>query len=322
MKAKALLVEDDPAWAEILEELLSEEGFNVHSVDSLEAFRQLDSGMNFRLALVDLSLESSDHRNQDGLVILAELQSGQRAGKAILLTGFATVELAVSVITEGMAATCLRKESFERAAFRESIRELVTVAPQGPGALLVEDEEHWQELLAELLQEGGFQVVTCSSYGQALSVLRRGDFRLAVVDLSLSSSLNESNQDGLRLVRQAQKAGLTTVVVSGTGDLGTIDDLVTEENVRAYFEKQNFERAAFLRLVETCNEPSPLEKLTERELEVLELLAEGLTNSQIAERLFISANTVKRHLKTVFEKLEVSNRAAAATLLTSQRGQT
>lgn len=318
---KALLVEDDPAWSEILEELLTEEGFTVHSVDSRAAFDELESSLTFKIALVDLSLESSDHRNEDGLLILEELREAQRVGKAVLLTGFATVELAVSVITEGMAATCLRKENFERAAFRETIRELAAVPNLGPGALLVEDEENWRELLAELLEEGGFQVVACSSYGQALSVLRRGDFRLAVVDLSLSSSLNDNNQDGLRLVQRAQSAGLATVVVSGTGDLGTIDNLITEAQIRGYFEKHNFERAAFLKLVEGCAEPSPLEKLTDREREVLELLAEGLTNSQIAERLFISANTVKRHLKTVFEKLEVSNRAAAATLLTAQRGQ-
>ncbi|HIB68837.1 MAG TPA: LuxR family transcriptional regulator [Phycisphaerales bacterium] len=61
--------------------------------------------------------------------------------------------------------------------------------------------------------------------------------------------------------------------------------------------------------------PNALDVLTEREREVLDLLAEGLTNSQIADKLFISANTVKRHLKSVFEKLDVNNRAAAAALV-------
>ena len=51
--------------------------------------------------------------------------------------------------------------------------------------------------------------------------------------------------------------------------------------------------------------------LTDREREVIELLARGLTNKDIAEALVISDNTVKRHLKAIFEKLDVHTRAAA-----------
>jgi LuxR family maltose regulon positive regulatory protein len=46
-------------------------------------------------------------------------------------------------------------------------------------------------------------------------------------------------------------------------------------------------------------------------LEVLRLLAAGLTNAQISERLSISLNTVKSHLKTVYAKLEAHNRTQA-----------
>ena len=52
-------------------------------------------------------------------------------------------------------------------------------------------------------------------------------------------------------------------------------------------------------------------RCTDRDREVLDLLVQGLTNKQIADRLFISPNTVKRHLKAVFAKLEVNTRAAA-----------
>jgi DNA-binding NarL/FixJ family response regulator len=51
--------------------------------------------------------------------------------------------------------------------------------------------------------------------------------------------------------------------------------------------------------------------LTNREREILELLADGLGNKQIAARLGISANTVKTHLEVIFEKLGVSSRAEA-----------
>jgi DNA-binding CsgD family transcriptional regulator len=51
--------------------------------------------------------------------------------------------------------------------------------------------------------------------------------------------------------------------------------------------------------------------ITEREIEVLELLAHGHSNNEIGERLFISPNTVKTHLAHLYEKLEVSRRTQA-----------
>lgn len=51
------------------------------------------------------------------------------------------------------------------------------------------------------------------------------------------------------------------------------------------------------------------EKLTPRELEVLELVAQGASNLDIAQQLFISENTVKFHMKNILQKLHASNRA-------------
>ena len=59
-------------------------------------------------------------------------------------------------------------------------------------------------------------------------------------------------------------------------------------------------------------EPDPLEPLSARERDVLALLAEGLRNREIAERLVISETTVKTHVRHVLEKLRFRNRAEAA----------
>ena len=51
--------------------------------------------------------------------------------------------------------------------------------------------------------------------------------------------------------------------------------------------------------------------LSRRELEVLQLIAEGLSNQQIAERLFLSLNTIKTHSSRLFEKMDVKSRTQA-----------
>ncbi|MEJ2559207.1 MAG: response regulator transcription factor, partial [Anaerolineae bacterium] len=53
--------------------------------------------------------------------------------------------------------------------------------------------------------------------------------------------------------------------------------------------------------------------LSERELEVLQLIAEGLTNPEIASRLFLSLHTVKAHARNIYGKLGVHNRTGAVT---------
>lgn len=58
--------------------------------------------------------------------------------------------------------------------------------------------------------------------------------------------------------------------------------------------------------------------LTTRELEILEMIAKGLTNKQIASVLRISDNTVRNHLNSIMEKLEVSDRTEAATTAIQQ----
>ena len=79
-------------------------------------------------------------------------------------------------------------------------------------------------------------------------------------------------------------------------------------------------RAMTLRLMEELSrtdEPdqfrnSLVETLTQRELDVLRELAKGMTNREIAERLYISKNTVKYHVHSILDKLDLPNRGEAA----------
>ncbi len=52
-------------------------------------------------------------------------------------------------------------------------------------------------------------------------------------------------------------------------------------------------------------------ELTQREAEIMQLIGQGLTNTELGENLFISANTIKYHIKNIYIKLDVSNRLQA-----------
>jgi DNA-binding CsgD family transcriptional regulator len=65
--------------------------------------------------------------------------------------------------------------------------------------------------------------------------------------------------------------------------------------------------------------PSDLADLTVRQREILELVAEGMSNTQIARRLFLSESTIKQHLRAAYKILKVRNRTEAAKLFRDGR---
>jgi len=339
---RALVVDDDNSWQQILSEILSDCGLEVDVASSVDEAALILKSQPHRLAVVDLSLSPNDHNNVDGLRVLDSIRRLDPNCRAILLTGFATVELAVTALTDYGAFTFLRKESFHRSQFRDIVYRILvspphlsapapasgtgsssaavkdSSAPQKPPhekVLVVEDDAGWRSILEELLSDAGFQVRACASFGDAFGYLRKERFALAVIDLSLGNSLDNSNQDGYQLLSTARSENIPSIVVSGITETEEIQRVYSEYAISAYIEKQTFDRAAFRRLIEETRlknqSSSELNALTDREREVLDLLAQGLTNKEIAEKLFITTNTVKRHLKAVFEKLDVHTRSAA-----------
>lgn len=340
-KPRALVVDDDRSWQEILREILEDAGCEVDCADSFSEAQRLVA-VPHRVAVIDLALHERDHHNRDGLMVLKLLREHDPGCSAILLTGYATVELAVSAIRQYGAENVLRKEVFTRVEFKKLLLPILstsekrpeplrpTVAPSQPlkvsheaRILLVEDDQSWQDILSELLGESGFQVRVCRSFGEALGCLRRERYQLAVIDLSLSHTsgggvvrtTRPEDLEGYRLLLGFQGGGTPVIVLSGMTDPALIEQTFARPQVFAYLEKQSFHRKVFLQTVHEALQqkgpPPEFEKLTEREREVLELLAEGKTNKEIAEALVITTNTVKRHLKSIFAKLDIHTRAAA-----------
>jgi DNA-binding NarL/FixJ family response regulator len=67
----------------------------------------------------------------------------------------------------------------------------------------------------------------------------------------------------------------------------------------------------FKQMAKPEREQGPALRLTERELEVLRLVAKGLNNREVAKELFISENTVKNHVRNILEKLQLHSRMEA-----------
>ncbi|MBI3170157.1 MAG: response regulator, partial [Chloroflexi bacterium] len=335
---RALIVDDDNSWQGILSEMLSDQGFDVDTASTVDEAAAALRANPHRLAVVDLSLSASDHHNQDGLRVLDAVRRLDPNCRTILLTGFATVEIAVKALTEYNAFTFLRKESFKRSEFREVIQRILISAPGtdhppasppdpkpesvsqkviSPKALIVDDDAGWRSIIEDLLNESEFQPVACASFGEALGLLRKDKFSLAIVDLSLRGT---QNLDGLQLLKITQGHHIPTIVVSGLSEPEEIQRIYSEHSISAYIEKQAFNRTVFKRILADTKSASQvsdeLSVLTDREREVLELLAQGMTNKEIAEKLVITTNTVKRHLKAIFEKLDVHTRAAATAIAT------
>ena len=112
------------------------------------------------------------------------------------------------------------------------------------------------------------------------------------------------------MVQDALQAGAVSYLLKDVG----AEDL--ERAIRAAYQGRPTlsPEATEVLIKSTQEEPGPGHDLTKRELEVLELLVEGLTNPQIAERLTVSRSTARAHVSNVLSKLGVTNRAEAVAL--------
>lgn len=110
----------------------------------------------------------------------------------------------------------------------------------------------------------------------------------------------------------AMRAGARGYLLKGTAADDTIRAIRAVSSGEAIFSP-----AVALKLMQYFAAPHPsaasqaFPELTEREREILELIAQGYTNTAIAERLVLSAKTVRNHVSNIFGKLQVAGRAEA-----------
>ena len=84
--------------------------------------------------------------------------------------------------------------------------------------------------------------------------------------------------------------------------------------IEAVLRRSNWQKEAQVKTEKTLNKDVNIDALTPKEKEVLSLAAKGLSNKEIADKMFVREVTIKTHLNSIFKKLNVTNRTQAVLL--------
>jgi len=191
--------------------------------------------------------------------------------------------------------------------------------------VLGDDSLLFREGVARVLRDAGCEVVGQAGTADGLVRLVR-DTRpdVAIVDIRMPPAQRDEGLQATRQIREEHQRRVAILVLSQYVDTSFALRLVTDaEGGIGYLLKdrvgdlRDFVEAVrrvarggtvidpdvVARLVDRRRERGPLDELTEREREVLALMAEGRTNQAIAERLFVTLKTVEAHSANIFSKL-------------------
>lgn len=191
--------------------------------------------------------------------------------------------------------------------------------------LIVDDHPVIQAGLTSMLTtHAEVEVVGSASSGEeALAMVKQLMPDVLLLDLRMSGM---SGIDVLRALREMKATARAIVLTSFETDeniyraieAGALGYLLKDTSQRQMLEaiasvhagRRYITREVATRLAERMMRSS----LTARESDILEMLAKGLTNKQIGRALTISDNTVRNHVNSIMEKLEVSDRTEAVTV--------
>lgn len=179
-----------------------------------------------------------------------------------------------------------------------------------------------------LREDGRFELVMSAPDGDAFLSEYAARGVAAPVDVAVSGWVMP-NGDGRTLLRRISAMANSPKVVIYTGELSdmALRAAICEGAAGLVHKSEPPERllqaiaaaAAGVRdFPAAARRQPPMEGLTKREQELLAALAGGATNNQLAEELGVSVNTVKFHLRNLFEKLDVKNRAQAVAIFLSE----
>jgi DNA-binding NarL/FixJ family response regulator len=190
--------------------------------------------------------------------------------------------------------------------------------------VVVDDHPALVEAIARVLEQHGLEVLGRAGSGEeGLELVRRYRPRVAIVDIRMPG------MSGIELAREASRTVAETAVVLYTGygdralviealDAGArgfvlkeapLDDLVRA--VRSAAAGGTYVDPVLAGVLAGAEASEKMPRLTQRERDVLRLLADGLSNEEVGKRLFISAETVRTHVRGAMGKLDADTRTQA-----------
>jgi two-component system nitrate/nitrite response regulator NarL len=181
--------------------------------------------------------------------------------------------------------------------------------------LIVDDDPHSRTLISLVLKRAGYTTCEAKTGEEALAEAKRTRPALVVLETLLPGV---SGYEVCRELKDEFGEALPIVFVSGTRTESSdrVAGLLIGGNdylVKPFDPNELLARVRRL-LPTSLTGPETARKLTRREIEVLLLLVEGLSQSEIAEKLFISPKTVGKHIEHILAKLGVHSRAQAVAL--------
>ncbi|MNK84670.1 Transcriptional regulatory protein DegU [compost metagenome] len=183
--------------------------------------------------------------------------------------------------------------------------------------LVTDDDPDFRAMLERWLSHSGYRVFTAGNATDALALAKRHPMDVVITDLKMPGL------SGLDLLMLLKELAPETKVIFLSGQANMLEAIEALREGRAYdfllkplvsldLLNLTIEKALLKKRPSSRTSPSPTTPLSARERQIIALLAEGLENRGIAERLCISENTVKNHLARIYDKLKVSNRVQAA----------
>ncbi len=199
---------------------------------------------------------------------------------------------------------------------------LCTTLPERLRLLLVDDHRIFLDGLSLALAPlcPDLRVDTAQNAKEAENCLAQHDYDLILLDLHLP------DLPGLDLLQRWQQQGrMTPVAILSASDAGQHARAALDAGALGFIPKSadgdNLRQAVTSVLLGETLPAPPADKppLTPRQLEILRLLADGLPNKAISRELGVSEDTVKTHLKALFQELDVHTRTACVAVA-RQRG--
>lgn len=193
--------------------------------------------------------------------------------------------------------------------------------------LIVDDNPKY---LADALPMYGYEVAVATDGIQALKILSKDadNIHLVLLDVMMP---NMNGWDTLKTIRTTEKTKtLPVIMITAVSEEQKIvsglkigaDDYIVKPfvlpnllaRIEAVLRRSNWNKKEAKSVDISFSSDEPVETLTQREKEILSLVAKGASNHDIAEKLILREVTVKTHLNSVFRKLKVSNRTQAVLL--------